>query len=244
MSDNRVEPIGSVRTSRPVERASAGAAKSGRTRRIAGATLALALLAGAAWGWVHLRSAPPVRYATALASQGVVERAVTATGTLNPVLTIIVGSYVSGVHPAAFLRLQHAGQGGPDLRQDRSAPLSDGGRPGQGQPRRRQGAAAEGPGQPRLHRSSTTTRSATAAEAGFDVAGRRRQRQERTSTRRTAQVELDKAIDRAAAGAARGRRRSISAIPTSSRRSTAPSSRATSRRARPWRRASRRRPCS
>ncbi len=38
-----------------------------------------------------------VRYTTAAVSRGNVTRAVTATGTVNPVLTIIVGSYVSGV---------------------------------------------------------------------------------------------------------------------------------------------------
>ena len=45
-------------------------------------------------------SPPPkatVRYTTAPVTRGAVTRAVTATGTVNPVLTIIVGTYVSGV---------------------------------------------------------------------------------------------------------------------------------------------------
>jgi HlyD family secretion protein len=43
------------------------------------------------------RESGAVRYTTAPAARGGVTRAVTATGTVNPVLTIIVGSYVSGV---------------------------------------------------------------------------------------------------------------------------------------------------
>ena len=59
------------------------------------ALLVLVALAGA-WWWTAGRSAPP-RYLTAAVTRGDVTRAVTATGTVNPVLTIIVGSYVSGV---------------------------------------------------------------------------------------------------------------------------------------------------
>lgn len=54
-----------------------------------------ALAAGALWWSAH--RAPPVYYTTVALSRGNVERAVIATGTVNPVLTIIVGSYVSGV---------------------------------------------------------------------------------------------------------------------------------------------------
>jgi HlyD family secretion protein len=39
----------------------------------------------------------PVQYVSAPAGRGAITRAVTATGTVNPVLTIIVGTYVSGV---------------------------------------------------------------------------------------------------------------------------------------------------
>ena len=59
------------------------------------ALLVLVALAGA-WWWTAGRSAPP-RYLTAAVTRGDVTRAVTATGTVNPVLTIIVGTYVSGV---------------------------------------------------------------------------------------------------------------------------------------------------
>jgi HlyD family secretion protein len=53
-------------------------------------------LAGAISAWRVVHGAPPPSYVTASAAQGFVERTVTATGTLNPTLTVIVGSYVSG----------------------------------------------------------------------------------------------------------------------------------------------------
>jgi len=60
----------------------------------------LAGLAMAAGGWAIYRSRLTTRipaYATATATIGPITRTVTTTGTINPVLTIIVGSYVSGV---------------------------------------------------------------------------------------------------------------------------------------------------
>lgn len=58
--------------------------------------LGLAVVASAA-GWWVARPAPPPTYLTASLSRGDVSPTVTATGTVNPVMTIIVGSYVSGV---------------------------------------------------------------------------------------------------------------------------------------------------
>jgi HlyD family secretion protein len=80
----------------PTQEPAAEAIKpSRRARRIyavAAAAAALALLA--AW-WTSRRPVPP-RYVTAAVSRGTVARTVTATGTVNPVMTIIIGSYVSG----------------------------------------------------------------------------------------------------------------------------------------------------
>ena len=59
------------------------------------APLILLLVAGIAW-WT-LGSGTPVHYTTAPVTRGAIIRGVTATGTVNPVLTIIVGTYVSGV---------------------------------------------------------------------------------------------------------------------------------------------------
>ncbi|HTY67303.1 MAG TPA: efflux RND transporter periplasmic adaptor subunit [Alphaproteobacteria bacterium] len=63
---------------------------------VAGGLPALVLIAaGVAWWASH--GTVPVRFTTAAVTQGNVTRTVSGTGTVNPELTIIVGSYVSGV---------------------------------------------------------------------------------------------------------------------------------------------------
>ncbi|QUD87854.1 efflux RND transporter periplasmic adaptor subunit [Phenylobacterium montanum] len=59
------------------------------------AGLALALAAGIAW-WQVSRP-PPTRYVTAAADRGDVVTSISASGSVNPVETVTVGSYVSGV---------------------------------------------------------------------------------------------------------------------------------------------------
>ncbi len=77
----------------------AGAAPRHKNIRIGRALslglIGLAILGGIAY-WAT-RAEAPRRYTTVPAGRGSVTRAVTATGTVNPMLTIIVGSYVSGV---------------------------------------------------------------------------------------------------------------------------------------------------
>jgi HlyD family secretion protein len=71
----------------------------GRSRRrlvVAGAVV-LALGGSAALVWERVHTSSTVRYVTSAASVGPVTRIVSTTGTVNPELTIIVGSYVSGV---------------------------------------------------------------------------------------------------------------------------------------------------
>jgi len=63
---------------------------------LAGGALAALLMLGAA-AWLTFGAGTTVRYTTAPVSRGPITRTVTATGTVNPELTIIVGSYVSGV---------------------------------------------------------------------------------------------------------------------------------------------------
>ena len=58
------------------------------------AILAVVGLGLAAW---RISTKASVEYATAPAARGKISRTATATGTVNPVLTIIVGTYVSGV---------------------------------------------------------------------------------------------------------------------------------------------------
>jgi HlyD family secretion protein len=68
-----------------------------RFRRIAswGAAAAVVLaLAFACWWW--LVRAPPLHYVTAPVTRGDIQRSVSMTGALNPVVTAQVGSYVSG----------------------------------------------------------------------------------------------------------------------------------------------------
>ena len=64
--------------------------------------VALALLAALPTAWWAASRTAPIPYATMPVTRGVVARAVTATGTVNPVLTIIVGTYVSGVIQQLF----------------------------------------------------------------------------------------------------------------------------------------------
>ncbi|MFO1184961.1 MAG: efflux RND transporter periplasmic adaptor subunit [Bauldia sp.] len=75
-----------------------GTRRSGRRRAVA--MLALLLLAGAAGGgllWWYFQSAAGVQYSTVALARGNVTRSVTATGSVNPVQSVIVGTYVSGV---------------------------------------------------------------------------------------------------------------------------------------------------
>jgi len=66
-----------------------------RSRWVVPALLVLAAVAGLAWWGAHRST--PVHYVTAPAARGTITRTATATGTVNPVLTIIVGAYDSGI---------------------------------------------------------------------------------------------------------------------------------------------------
>ena len=67
-------------------------------RRAVWVVLGLLLLAGIGAGaWFFAAKPAPIRYTTEAVTRGTVERSVTATGTVNPELTVIVGTYVSGV---------------------------------------------------------------------------------------------------------------------------------------------------
>jgi HlyD family secretion protein len=64
--------------------------------QIAGAAVAIvAVIAVALYGWMHRTPAP--HYQTANVTRGDVMRTVTASGTVNPMTTVQVGTYVSGV---------------------------------------------------------------------------------------------------------------------------------------------------
>lgn len=62
-----------------------------------GIGLALVLAIASISVWWSVGSSPRIRYATAPVTIGPIARSISATGTVNPELTIIVGTYVSGV---------------------------------------------------------------------------------------------------------------------------------------------------
>ena len=66
-------------------------------RWLVGAGAALLLAAAAAGAWWSMGSGTAVRYVTTPVTTGPIARSVSATGAVNPELTIIVGTYVSGV---------------------------------------------------------------------------------------------------------------------------------------------------
>ena len=67
-----------------------------RTRRIVAGAVALAVLVGAVVAWRVTRAPPPVKYETARVDRGRIVAQVTATGTLSAIVTVQVGSQVSG----------------------------------------------------------------------------------------------------------------------------------------------------
>ncbi len=84
------------------EKAQEPVAEAAKPRRRVARGVKYAAVAGAAVVallvalWISRRPAPP-RYLTATVTRGTIAQTVTATGTVNPVMTIIIGSYVSGV---------------------------------------------------------------------------------------------------------------------------------------------------
>lgn len=71
-------------------------------RFLIAAMLVLFVLFAFGIGWWTLRASSTVQYTTVPVTRGAIVRAVTATGSVNPELTIIVGSYVSGVIQEIF----------------------------------------------------------------------------------------------------------------------------------------------
>jgi HlyD family secretion protein len=65
-------------------------------RALAAAGVAAAAVALGAWLWARSGATEAPSYVTEAVDRGPVEVVVTATGTVNPVTTVTVGSYVSG----------------------------------------------------------------------------------------------------------------------------------------------------
>ncbi len=91
----KAEPAAAVDAAVPAPPASHGKRRTRRLVTVAAVVLVSAVGAGAGW-WLSRSAAAPA-YRTATVDRGEVVRTVSATGTVNPVLTVTVGSYVSGV---------------------------------------------------------------------------------------------------------------------------------------------------
>ena len=91
-SDSSLEPARALPISvipRPASRAGS------RLPWLIGVVAALAIIGAGTWYW-FLAGTPPVQYKTALVDRGPITAIVTATGTVNPVVSVQVGSQVSG----------------------------------------------------------------------------------------------------------------------------------------------------
>ena len=69
--------------------------KRSRIPRLIGIVTVLAIIGTGTWYW-WMAGTPPVHYKTALVDRGPITAIVTATGTVNPVMSVQVGSQVSG----------------------------------------------------------------------------------------------------------------------------------------------------
>ena len=87
--------------------APSAASRPPKRRWVVAAPVVLLLLAVAVAGWWAFSSGEGVNHATAAVTVGPIQRTVTATGTINPELTIIVGTYVSGVIQELYCDLRH-----------------------------------------------------------------------------------------------------------------------------------------
>ena len=72
-------------------------AQSKSTGRLVAVLVILVVLGGGAWYYFRDRGAPGPEYITAPLARGEITQAITATGTLQPVVTVDVGSQISGI---------------------------------------------------------------------------------------------------------------------------------------------------
>jgi HlyD family secretion protein len=100
---NKAHSLNSPQTSSRTTGGSMAASthKAGWGWQIPTGGLALLLLGGVALYWTMNRSVT-TNYVTQAVTRGAVLRSVTASGTVNPVITIQVGTYVSGVIQARY----------------------------------------------------------------------------------------------------------------------------------------------
>jgi HlyD family secretion protein len=90
------EPIDRVPEAAPAATVTPARARQRRRRWIV-ASVAVLAIAGAGVYWRVRTAAPPAQYVTAPVARGSVTRGITASGSVNPVVTVQVGAFVSGV---------------------------------------------------------------------------------------------------------------------------------------------------
>ena len=73
-----------------------------KAKWIIGGALLLAGLGTGGYVYWNGEQKPPVKYKTAKIERGTITQIVTATGTINPVITVQVGSQVSGIIKALY----------------------------------------------------------------------------------------------------------------------------------------------
>ena len=116
------------------------------------------LLAAGALFWRTTHGAPAARYISVGAARGDITRSAAATGTVNPELTIIVGSYVSGMLQQLYCDYNTQVKAGQVCAKIDPRPYQTLCRSGQGQSSGCQGAARQGQGQPGLHETQNRER--------------------------------------------------------------------------------------
>ena len=94
-----------------------------KTTWIVGGAVLLAGLGTGGYVYVNGNQKPPVKYKTAKIERGTVTQAVTATGTINPVITVQVGSQVSGIIKALYADFNSVVKAGQVVAQIDPAPF-------------------------------------------------------------------------------------------------------------------------
>src|SRR3989441_13177062 len=90
---------------------------------IIGGALLLAVLGTGGYVYLNGDQKAPVRYKTAKIERGTVTQTVTATGTINPVITVQVGSQVSGLIKALYADFNSVVKAGQVVAQVDPAPF-------------------------------------------------------------------------------------------------------------------------
>ena len=93
------------------------------SKGVVGGGVLVAILGAGGYAYWNVNQKPPVKYKIAKIERGTVTQAVTATGTINPVITVQVGSQVSGIIKALYADFNSAVKAGQIVAQIDPAPF-------------------------------------------------------------------------------------------------------------------------